>query len=51
MVCHETYKDKNNNWLSPDEIEIDENKVYKKGDRKNEVAVGPSESCQNLKKM
>ena len=21
MVCHETYKDKNNNWLSPDEIE------------------------------
>ena len=21
MVCHETYKDKNNNWLSPDEID------------------------------
>ena len=20
MVCHETYKDKNNNWLSPDEV-------------------------------
>jgi leucyl-tRNA synthetase len=20
MVCHETYKDENNNWLSPDEI-------------------------------
>ena len=22
MVCHETYKDKNNNWISPEEIEI-----------------------------
>ena len=21
MVCHETYKDKDNNWVSPDEIE------------------------------
>ena len=20
MVCHETYKDQNNNWVSPDEI-------------------------------
>ena len=20
MVCHETYKDKNNNWVSPDEL-------------------------------
>ena len=21
MVCHETYKDKNKNWLSPNEVE------------------------------
>ena len=21
MVCHETYKDPDNNWISPDEIE------------------------------
>ena len=21
MVCHETYKDKNNNWLNPEEVE------------------------------
>ena len=21
MVCHETYKDQNNNWLYPDEVE------------------------------
>ena len=23
MVCHETYKDSNGKWLSPDEIEKD----------------------------
>ncbi len=28
MVCHETYKDKNNQWLSPDDIETMENKFY-----------------------
>ena len=29
MVCHETYKDKNNQWLSPDELsETCENKFY-----------------------
>ena len=50
MVCHETYKDKNNNWLSPDEIEVNENKHYKKGDPKNEVTVGPSESMSKSKK-
>ena len=22
MVCHETYKDQNNNWLYPDEITV-----------------------------
>ena len=31
MVCHETYKDKNNNWISPDEIEtINGKKILKK---------------------
>jgi leucyl-tRNA synthetase len=28
MVCHETYKDKKNNWVSPDEIFTDDNKNY-----------------------
>ena len=28
MVCHETYKDKNNNWLSPDDIETKDGKNY-----------------------
>ena len=30
MVCHETYKDKDDNWLSPDEIRKINNKVVKK---------------------
>ena len=31
MVCHETYKDQNNNWISPDEIiSIDGKKYLKK---------------------
>ena len=30
MVCHETYKDENNNWVSPDEIEKVNNKFVKK---------------------
>ncbi len=50
MVCHETYKDKNNNWLSPDEIELSNNQYYKKGDLNNVVKVGPSESMSKSKK-
>ena len=26
MVCHETYKDENNNWVSPDELIIKDGK-------------------------
>ena len=48
MVCHETYKDNNNNWLSPNEIEkIDNNFVLKK---KEKVKVGPLNQCLNQKK-
>ena len=50
MVCHETYKDENNNWLSPDEIEIVENQYRKKNDRNIKVKVGPSESMSKSKK-
>ena len=28
MVCHETYKDKNNNWRSPDEVETLDGKNF-----------------------
>ena len=35
MVCHETYKDKNNNWLRPDEVEkIGNNCVLKNQPKK-----------------
>ena len=31
MVCHETYKDQNNNWVSPEEIiTIEWKKIFKK---------------------
>ena len=51
MVCHETYKDKNNNWLSPDQVEKVNNKYFKKDNLKEEVKVGPSESMSKSKKM
>jgi leucyl-tRNA synthetase len=51
MVCHQTYKDKNNNWLSPDEIYSEDGKdffIKKSPDQK--VFVGPSESMSKSKK-
>ncbi|WP_435090241.1 leucine--tRNA ligase [Candidatus Pelagibacter bacterium nBUS_30] len=50
MVCHETYKDPNNNWVSPDEIETIQGKKYLKKDRSTQVVVGPSESMSKSKK-
>ncbi|OUV60780.1 MAG: leucine--tRNA ligase [Candidatus Pelagibacter sp. TMED128] len=50
MVCHETYKDQNNNWLYPDEIEkTSEKKAIKKSDGSS-VKVGSSESMSKSKK-
>ena len=51
MVCHETYKDQKNNWLSPDEISSkDGKKFFLKKNLKEEVIVGPSESMSKSKK-
>ncbi len=50
MVCHETYKDKNNDWISPDEIEIKNGKKVLVQDPNQEVKVGPSESMSKSKK-
>ena len=51
MVCHETYKDQNNNWLHPDEITSDDGKNYFKKNNLNEkVIVGPIESMSKSKK-
>ena len=38
MVCHK-HKDKNNNWLSPEEIEL-MNKYYEKGNPSSKVIIG-----------
>ncbi len=50
MVCHETYKDENNNWLSPENIEKINNKIVIKGKPDKIVKVGPSESMSKSKK-
>ncbi len=51
MVCHETYKDDDNNWLSPDEIFSDDGKnFYNKTKPNQKVIVGPSESMSKSKK-
>ena len=50
MVCHETYKDSDNNWISPDEIENINGKKYLKEDNSKLVNIGPSESMSKSKK-
>jgi leucyl-tRNA synthetase len=51
MVCHETYKDQNNNWVSPDEIIFDkDNNLVLKSDPLQKIKVGPSESMSKSKK-
>ena len=50
MVCHETYKDQNNNWVSPDEITIIDGEKVLKNDKSKKVIVGPSESMSKSKK-
>ena len=51
MVCHETYKDQKNEWVSPDEIFSNDNKnFYKKSDPNEKIIVGPTESMSKSKK-
>jgi leucyl-tRNA synthetase len=51
MVCHETYKDMNDNWLSPDEIFSKNGKdFFVKKNPSEKVKVGPSESMSKSKK-
>jgi leucyl-tRNA synthetase len=50
MVCHETYKDSKNNWISPDEITLKDGKKYLKSNTSEEIIVGPSESMSKSKK-
>ena len=50
MVCHETYKDESNNWLSPDEVLTINGEKYLKDNKEKKVIVGPSESMSKSKK-
>ena len=50
MVCHETYKDENNRWVSPEEIVSKDGKKYLKDNTSQEIKVGPSESMSKSKK-
>ena len=51
MVCHETYKDQNNNWISPDEINFDDkNDISLKSNPNQKIKIGPSESMSKSKR-
>jgi leucyl-tRNA synthetase len=51
MVCHETYKDFNNRWLSPDEVISDDGKnFYNKKNPDEKIKIGPTESMSKSKK-
>ncbi len=51
MVCHETYKDQKNNWLSPDEVFSEDGKNYFiKENLSEKVIVGSLESMSKSKK-
>jgi leucyl-tRNA synthetase len=49
MVCHETYKDQNNNWVSPDELIVIDGKKFLKN-TEEPIKVGPSESMSKSKR-
>ena len=50
MVCHETYKDPENNWVSPEEIQVIDGIKFLKKDKSKIIKVGPSESMSKSKK-
>tara|TARA_X000000368_G_C23010456_1_gene703223 strand:- start:115 stop:1665 length:1551 start_codon:yes stop_codon:yes gene_type:complete len=50
MVCHETYKDPENNWVSPEEIETINGEKFLKKDHSKKIKTGSSESMSKSKK-
>ncbi len=50
MVCHETYKDHNNNWVSPEEVITKSGKKFLKNNTDQEIVTGASESMSKSKK-
>ena len=50
MVCHETYKDSENNWISPDDVITKGNEKFLKSDQSKKIIIGNSESMSKSKK-
>ena len=51
MVCHETYKDQKNNWLSPEEVITNNGKeFFNKKNSSEKIIVGATESMSKSKK-
>ena len=50
MVCHETYKNEDGKWLSPDQIQKTKDGFSSKIDG-SKVKVGPSEAMSKSKKI
>jgi len=50
MVCHETYKNENNKWLYPEEVEKNSEGNFISKKDKTKVILGPSESMSKSKK-
>ena len=50
MVCHETYKNENNKWLYPEEVEKNASGNFVTKKDKKKVTLGPSESMSKSKK-
>ena len=50
MVCHETYRDNENNWINPDETILLNGERLLKKDKSIKLKIGPSESMSKSKK-
>ena len=50
MVCHETYKNENEKWLYPEEVEESSNGNFITKKDKKKVTVGPAEAMSKSKK-
>ena len=51
MVCHETYKDEKNNWLSPEEVFIMMERIFYKKETVKKLLLVLQSLCQNPKKI
>ena len=50
MVCHETYKNEENQWLYPDEVEKNDNGNFVTKKDKKKVVIGSSEAMSKSRK-